>query len=594
MGTASSTMARSGRMSFWIFVCLLPCTFTLAPLSRSLISVPFCCEDDAFLKMELIPSQFGFSRTTAKCSKEEQSNSTDSSLEWERTKVKDMTSEDLMEMSIRKSEVKDINCYNIKTQDLDIHISGSDQDDSRNRSGQGYDIRLVGGYSEREGNVLVNGQPICDDSWDMDDANVACRMLGFEGAEDTVCCSEFGSHGSTFIMDNLDCNGYEDSLFDCAYDRHDDCGSSETAGVRCRGSPGPTGNFLKADGGVVNHLGETWEADSFCLSKTSSTRMQAVQCLPAKTVLPSLLDFLWEGFNYAGGDNMTFETVRDFYGRYGAESYMLNRIIVLMDENDDSNVDREEFHEFIYAKLNEFLSILDTNENGVIDVVDGSEGKFFSNLPFKFFDEVVKTLMLLADATMDDKFSLDDLQAHYGENGQYKLSDYIGGPMIALPGPLYKLYTLIDVDEKEDVSLEEAKNFLMATFAVLDGNKDCKLSLDEFVEAMDLAGLPDTFGPAIRGLVQTYITLGDFILTEFFKKVGEDGKTALASIQAFSDMEWLENSLIPLAVNMGFPNEGPLLILAGLGLGRWEYRNDYRERERKQRAFEGVLLTALH
>ena len=39
-------------------------------------------------------------------------------------------------------------------------------------------IKLRGGSNRREGNVFVNGKPVCDDLWDQDDATVACRMLG--------------------------------------------------------------------------------------------------------------------------------------------------------------------------------------------------------------------------------------------------------------------------------------------------------------------------------------------------------------------------------------------------------------------------------
>ena len=41
-------------------------------------------------------------------------------------------------------------------------------------------VELRGGTSRKEGNVFVNGKPVCDDMWDKDDATVVCRMLGYD------------------------------------------------------------------------------------------------------------------------------------------------------------------------------------------------------------------------------------------------------------------------------------------------------------------------------------------------------------------------------------------------------------------------------
>jgi len=39
------------------------------------------------------------------------------------------------------------------------------------------EIRLEGGSRPGEGNVIVNGESVCDDSWDDVDARVACRVM---------------------------------------------------------------------------------------------------------------------------------------------------------------------------------------------------------------------------------------------------------------------------------------------------------------------------------------------------------------------------------------------------------------------------------
>ena len=38
---------------------------------------------------------------------------------------------------------------------------------------------LINGTKDSEGNVLMGGKPVCDDSWDLNDAKVACRQFGF-------------------------------------------------------------------------------------------------------------------------------------------------------------------------------------------------------------------------------------------------------------------------------------------------------------------------------------------------------------------------------------------------------------------------------
>ncbi|XP_065830989.1 scavenger receptor cysteine-rich domain superfamily protein-like [Oscarella lobularis] len=101
-------------------------------------------------------------------------------------------------------------------------------------------IRLVGGSRGNEGHVEVyhNNEwgRVCDDGWDLSDAHVVCRQLGFTRAERYTTGSAFGNTASIEIrMDDVQCNGNEQQLQDCSFrgwGTHN-CSPSEYAGVVC-------------------------------------------------------------------------------------------------------------------------------------------------------------------------------------------------------------------------------------------------------------------------------------------------------------------------------------------------------------------------
>jgi len=94
---------------------------------------------------------------------------------------------------------------------------------------------LRGGSSSNEGNLFINGAPVCDDGWDNNDATVACRMLGYSSGTATSV-STYGSVPSVFMMDDVDCGGSEESLFACPFNPTHNCRSHEGAGVVCQGT----------------------------------------------------------------------------------------------------------------------------------------------------------------------------------------------------------------------------------------------------------------------------------------------------------------------------------------------------------------------
>ena len=111
-------------------------------------------------------------------------------------------------------------------------------------------IRLVGGRNEYEGRIEVQYQgqwgTVCDDNFGIDDAHVACRMMGL-GRAISYCSNnrdKCSSNGRTFTagsgeiwLDDLRCTGDEDTLFDCTHPGIgvENCAHSEDVGVVCKG-----------------------------------------------------------------------------------------------------------------------------------------------------------------------------------------------------------------------------------------------------------------------------------------------------------------------------------------------------------------------
>ena len=108
-------------------------------------------------------------------------------------------------------------------------------------------VRLVNSFNHSSSGrveIRYNGiwGTICDHSWDIRDAEVVCRQLGFDGALSAPRDASFGQGNGPIWLDDMNCVGMEISISDCHHSGWGvhNCGHHDDAGAVCR----PTGKLV--------------------------------------------------------------------------------------------------------------------------------------------------------------------------------------------------------------------------------------------------------------------------------------------------------------------------------------------------------------
>uniref|UniRef100_A0A3Q3G0N5 T-cell differentiation antigen CD6-like n=1 Tax=Labrus bergylta TaxID=56723 RepID=A0A3Q3G0N5_9LABR len=148
--------------------------------------------------------------------------------------------------------------------------------------------RLAGGSDRCAGRVELwkNGRwgTVCDDQWDLPDADVVCAQLGCGYAISvTGQVGSFPPGRGPIHLDELNCTGKEDNLWACpAAQDESDCGHKEDAGVVCSEMRAIrlTGGLDRCSGKVEVHRNGSWGTvcDNCWTNELASKVCSMLQC----------------------------------------------------------------------------------------------------------------------------------------------------------------------------------------------------------------------------------------------------------------------------------------------------------------------------
>ena len=115
---------------------------------------------------------------------------------------------------------------------------------------------------------------VCDDSWDKNDADVACRQLGYSRSSSSNTEVLIENREFPYLIDDVECTGDEEKLIDCTHTSRHNCGSGEHVQISCE----TTGKYCSSFSILIWNVYDSWQINlSRNFDLTSALRLLATR-----------------------------------------------------------------------------------------------------------------------------------------------------------------------------------------------------------------------------------------------------------------------------------------------------------------------------
>ncbi|XP_048012181.1 scavenger receptor cysteine-rich type 1 protein M130-like [Megalobrama amblycephala] len=137
------------------------------------------------------------------------------------------------------NEVANITCFDKQSFDSPLSNLTCSASPHQRQCSNHVPLRLSGGEGRCSGRLEVYHNAVwgsvCDDLWDISDAQVVCRQLGCGAALRADGNSVFGAGEGVVWLNRVECRGNEIHLWDCplSLKNHTDCSNKDHAGLTC-------------------------------------------------------------------------------------------------------------------------------------------------------------------------------------------------------------------------------------------------------------------------------------------------------------------------------------------------------------------------